>query len=167
MNGRQTTPQPRRAVVFTSCAPGQGLGGPVESAPGCVPTPSAYEAAAELLAGPATALVVDLRLLRPAHIRLIEIARRVGAELVGVGPLPAWASSDQLGGMRLVGRGQLSEVLRASSAGKPAPSGRAAARPGDQRGTYKPQGPAPQGPAAGGEPLLTAEELDALLGDVT
>ncbi|MCJ7543217.1 MAG: hypothetical protein MUP47_01420 [Phycisphaerae bacterium] len=173
MDGRQTTP--RRAVVFASCAPGQGLLEGLEPAPGCIPTASAYEAAAELLAGPAAALVVDLRVLRPSHVRLIEIARKAGAELLGVGPLPAWASSDQLRGMRLVSQGQLVESLRAA-AGAPAPSRPAAQprpaprpkgpQPPDQGGTYKADGAAPKAPGAEGEPLLTAEELSALLGDV-
>ena len=141
MDGRETAPRPRRAVVFTSCTPGQGLLEGLEPARGWVPAASAYEAAAELLAGPAAVLVVDLRLLRPGHARLIEIARQAGAELLGVGPLPAWASSDQLGGMRLVGQGQLADALRAAGAGEPAASGPQGPPPGGQAGTYEAQGP--------------------------
>lgn len=165
MTSRQTTP--RRAVVFAPCAPGQGLLEGLEPALGCVPTASAYEAAAELLAGPVAALVVDLRVLRPGHVRLIEMARKAGAELFGVGPLPAWASSDQLGGMRLVGRGQLADALRATAArSRPAPRpGAERPQPSGQGGTYKAERTTPKAPAAGGEPLLTAEELNALLGD--
>jgi hypothetical protein len=162
MDGRQTTP--RRAVVLAPHPAGQGLWQGLSPGPGCAAVTSAYEAAAELLASPAAALVVDLRLLRPGHVGLIQIARKAGAELWGVGPLPAWASSEQLNGMRLLGRGQLVEALRKLGAVAAAPP--AGGQPSGQRGTYEPSGPARQAPAAGGEPLLTAEELDALLGDV-
>jgi hypothetical protein len=124
---------------------------------------SAYEAAAELLASPAAALVVDLRVLRPGHAGLIRIARQAGAELWGVGPLPAWASSDQLNGMRLLGRGQLAEALRKLGA-VAAPS--AGGQPTGPQGTYEGSAAERQAPAGGKEPLLTVEELHALLGDV-
>ena len=162
MNGRKTAPQPRRAVVFASPALGQGLLQGRGLAPGCLLATSAYEAAAELLAGPAAVLVVDLRLLRPGHVRLIALARRAGAELWGVGPLPAWASSDQLAGMRLLDQGQLAGVLAAIAAEAPA-SGQTTG-PG---GAYQAQGPVRKGPGGGSEPLLTTEELNALLGDAT
>jgi hypothetical protein len=157
MDGRQTTP--RRAVVFAPQRLGQGLAEGVAPGPACAAVTSAYEAAAELLASPAAALVVDLRVLRPGHAGLIRIARKAGAELWGVGPLPAWASSDQLNGMRLLGRGQLAEALRRLGAV-------AAAPPTGPQGAYEGSAPERQAPAGGKEPLLTTEELKALLGDV-
>jgi hypothetical protein len=162
MDGRQTTP--RRAVVFAPHPAGQGLLEGLDPTSTCAAVTSAYEAAAELLASPAAALVVDLRLLRPVHAGLIRIARKAGAELWGVGPLPAWASSDQLNGMRLLSRGQLAEALRKLAGGAAPPAG---GQPSGQAGTYESSGPARQAPAAGSEPLLTTDELNALLGDVT
>jgi len=178
--GRTTPP---RVVLFVS----PGLAdGPVAGGRGgqFVRVSTAYEAAAELLAGPADALVVDLRLLKSAHMPLLDIARRRAVELLGTGALPWGASSDQLAGMKLVARGQLAEAVLAVAARptgppeaaetpqQPAPPAQGA-QPSQgekvgqtaQAGTYETQVPAASG-AAGEEPLLTDEELSALLGDV-
>lgn len=157
MTGRETTPSPRRAVIFTSHAVGRIAPAGPQANLECVVVASAYEACAELLADPAAVLVIDLRLLRPCHVRLIELARRAGAELLGVGPLPAWANSDQLGGLRLLGQGQLAEALQ-TLAGDSSQG---------QHGTYEHQTGPRQDASAEPAPLLSAEELRALLGDVT
>lgn len=157
MTGRQTTPSPRRAVILASrAAVNAALEGRRPTLE-CVVVTSAYEACAELLVDAAAVLVIDLRLLRPCHVRLIQIARQAGTELLGVGPLPAWADSDQLGGVRLVGREQLAEALQTFTVGSSQ----------GPHGTYEGQTapPTAAGPAA--HPLLSAEELRALLGDVT
>ena len=62
-----------RVVILSSAAFGDGE----PDIPGveCVRAAGSYEAAAELLAAPAAALVVDLRRLTGRHIRLLEIAR--------------------------------------------------------------------------------------------
>jgi hypothetical protein len=152
-------------VIFSPASPaalGEGAlawEGP-ESVLECVQSASAYEAAAELLAGPVEALVIDLRILRPCHVRLIEIAGQAGAKVLGVGSLPPWAANGRLGGLRLVGWGELAQVL-GSIAGAPLEQ-----RPA-QGGTYETQQAAKPKAPSGPEPLLTAEELSALLGDVT
>jgi hypothetical protein len=165
MNGRRTMPSPRRVVFFAPCAApgGEGLGFLTKSlgpALECVRAASAYEAAAELLAGPAEVLVVELRVLRPCHLRLLEIARRAGAKTWGVGPVPPWMTNGRLGGVQIMSRAELARAL-----GTLAGQGQAEA-----------QGETPKTPPAvsgveppvvsGAEPLLTAEELSALLGDV-
>jgi hypothetical protein len=76
----------------------------------CVPT--AYEAAAELLASPTLAMVVDLRALGSRHARLLEIARQLGVEMLAVGPIPAWAGEEALSTVRIVSRMDLPAALR-------------------------------------------------------
>jgi len=68
----------------------------------CVRVTTAYEAAAELLLAPTAAMVVEVGLLGPRHLRLLEIARDVGVEVLGVGVLPPGVSAAQLDGVRLV-----------------------------------------------------------------
>ena len=78
----------------------------------CVHVGSAYEATAEVLAAPTEALVIDLRVIRPRHARLVEIARQLHVELFGVGRLPAGMTAGELSGVRLVGVEGLAETLR-------------------------------------------------------
>jgi hypothetical protein len=70
---------------------------------------SPYEAAAELLAAPAAALLIDLRALPVRHLRLLEIARDLSVEVLAFGPLPAGMTSDDLSGVRLLSRQALGE----------------------------------------------------------
>jgi len=173
MNGR-TMPSPRRVVFFAPCAaPGEeglGLGSGSGSCSGikdlrpaleCVRVASAYEAAAELLAGPVEALVIELRLLRTCHLRLIEIARRAGAKVWGVGAAPPWVADGRLSGVQTTSRAELVRTLEALAGQGPAEAK---------------DGPPKAPPVVSGvesrragmsevEPLLTAEELSALLGD--
>lgn len=91
---------------------------------------NAYEAVAELLAAPCAALVIDLRTLNLRHVRLLEIARDSGAEILACGPLPSGISSELLGGVRLVSESRLREELagltetpsRAASLPEPPPT---------------------------------------------
>lgn len=73
---------------------------------------SAYEAAAELLAAPAAALVVDLSALPARHLRLLQVAREAEAQVLAVGELPAGVDSGQLAGVQLVARRELPLALR-------------------------------------------------------
>lgn len=80
---------------------------------------SAYEAAAELVAaahappnGPVLALVVDLRLLSHRHLRLLQIARQGGAEVLAVGGIPPGLTAEDLSGVRLLARAELPAMLR-------------------------------------------------------
>ncbi len=77
----------------------------------CVFVSSPYEAAAELLVAPTAALVADLRWLRGRHLRLLEIARQMGAEVMAVGTVPMSVTSEDLSGVRLIARSQLPELL--------------------------------------------------------
>jgi len=74
---------------------------------------SGYEAAAEVLAGPVAAVVVDLRALTARHARLVGLARRHGAEVWAVGRLAAETDAEDLSGLRLVSRGDLPAMLSA------------------------------------------------------
>jgi hypothetical protein len=71
----------------------------------------AYEAAAELLAAPSAALVLDLGLLWPRHFGLLRVAREMGAEMLAFGTAVAGVDSEQLTGVRLVSRARLPERL--------------------------------------------------------
>ena len=79
----------------------------------CIQADNGYEAAAELLAGPALALVIDLSVLTQTHQKLLHVARHVGAEVLGVGTFPSEFSADDLSGMRLIAREELPRSLQA------------------------------------------------------
>ena len=73
---------------------------------------SCYEAAAEILAEPALALVLDLRAFRAGHGRLLEIARQMGLDIFAVGAASR-IDTEQLSGVKLLGRKDLmGELLR-------------------------------------------------------
>ena len=72
---------------------------------------SPYEAAAEVLSAPAVALVVDLRLLTPRHLRLLAVARRMEVEMLAVGALQMGMTADDLSGVRLTSRSELRESV--------------------------------------------------------
>jgi len=77
----------------------------------CVRVATAYEAAAELLAEPAAALVIDLRRLAGRHLRLVQVARQMDVEMLAFGTLPAGMSTEELNGVRLVSRAELPAEL--------------------------------------------------------
>jgi hypothetical protein len=81
----------------------------------CIHVSTGYEAAAELLVEPSMALVVELSSIAGKHLKLLEVARRCGVDVFGVGALPAELSSDDLSGVRLVSRKDLPELLARSA----------------------------------------------------
>jgi len=85
-----------------------------------------YEAAAELLAHPAMALLIDLPCLTPRHRKLLHVARQLGVEVLGVGAFPPGLSAGDLSGMRLISMNDLPATLRAIA---PPPPPVAAAKP--------------------------------------
>jgi len=74
--------------------------------------PTGYEAAAEILAAPAAAVVIDFRALGPAHRPLLEIARRMHLEVLGTGSLPTGPGLDGFRHVRLVAPEELPRALR-------------------------------------------------------
>lgn len=64
---------------------------------------SVYQGAAEFLASPCDALVVDFSSLEKKHLKLLSFAREEGVELfgMGVGGFPEGLSAADLSGMRL------------------------------------------------------------------
>lgn len=79
---------------------------------------SGYEAAAELLASQAAALVVDLSMLTGPHLKLLEIARARNVDLYGLGSFPPGLSAEDLRGMRMVARSELSAAVEDNPARK-------------------------------------------------
>lgn len=61
---------------------------------------SGYEAAAELLAAATNALVVKLSSLTEKHLKLLDIARQRGVELLGMGSADE-LNADDLNGIKL------------------------------------------------------------------
>ena len=180
MERRGQTSLPRRVVILAS-ALGELELAAESSGVRCVCVSTAYEAAAEILGEPAAAMVVELRKLGRKHLRLLQVAREMNLEVLAFGTLPATTSSDDLSGVRLVSRGDVSAALERILATKqPPPEARQAEAqtPPDeepeaepltaevlharQPQDAKPQ-PGPTAPTA--ESLLTPEELAALLGD--
>ena len=115
MDGPYTSSFGRRVVVLARNSGETGLMATVSREINLewVPVNTAYEAAAELLASPAIALIVDLALLPARHTRLIKIARSIEVPVFGVGSLPPGLSADQLSGVRLASRDELGEMLLA------------------------------------------------------
>ena len=155
----------------------------------CRQCTSAYEAAAELLAEPAAALVIDLRCLATGNLRLVQTARKQGVAVLAFGKLSAAMSTEGLDGVQLVSQEGLAQALarlaqgaRAAEQEAPekqpveatavgvggeaapeaAPPREAAAgldRPGQEASSAEPKR---QGPPSS---VLTADELAALLGE--
>jgi hypothetical protein len=155
----------------------------------CLRVTSPYEAAAELLAEPPLAMVIDLRCLTPGDLPLIEVARRRGVEVLAVGSVPLGITTADLSGVRLAARGSLSVMLDGLAESPPSGgsvpvssqpvasespdlSAAAPATPKAPHAAPKTaDAPAPKA-MADGEPLpespdelLTSEELSALLED--
>jgi len=99
---------------------------------------SGYEAAAELLIAPASALLVDLGRITRSHVRLLDLAGRVGVPVVAFGAISATLSG-----------ATLAEVLSAPGVYEPTERDLA-------------DGPTPPGPQRPAE-RLTRAELDALI----
>ena len=134
---------------------------------------SPYQAAAEILAQPTEALVVDFRLLRAPHLRLLEIARELDIAVLGVGALPANISLDELSGVQLIAAGELADALsRIASQGHSEPA--APSRPvkltpaklANQQGDEPDEPASFFGKANRPSELLTSEELSSLLEDL-
>ena len=157
----------------------------------CTRTSSPYEAAAELLARPVLALVLDLRCLTPRHLRLLSMARENHVEVLAVGSLPFGVTTTDLSGVRLMAVNNLPDELRRlarvqpPAARAPAPEAKPAVEmvpevesPGEPvraapsrpvKRFIQTSGPHPLRERAADRPadLLTDEELAALLEDRT
>ncbi len=153
-----------------------------------------YEAAAEALAQPAAVAVVDLRLLTPRHLRLLEILRSRRVEVLALGSPAGGVAIEQLSGVRLMAREHLksaverlraervtpvsdldAELARMAPGGEPQPAFRPQRPPAEQPAAPAPEKPqqaapqarlaAPHAPDADMRSILTPEELSALLED--
>ncbi len=135
----------------------------------CIRVASAYEAAAELLAAPAVAMIVDLRLITGEHVRLIELAREMEVAILAVGALPVGMNADDLSGVRLTSREHLPEALGeiVQAAASPVTPPESSAPPGLQTAPREAVALTPAKPAdrpkTPPDELLTPEELSALL----
>ncbi len=147
--------------------------GPVET----VHTRSGYEAAAELLSAPASALVVDLAMLTAAHAALLKLACKLKVPVVAFGAVSAALDGKALAGVRLVGPEQVARTvasltaLRQDARAKPSeyePAGQDAVSDGADRQKLTPRRPITTGGAESASAQLGAEtftqkELDELL----
>jgi len=75
----------------------------------CVDT--AYEAASEILVAPTAALVIDLCLLGQEQLGLLGVAREMGTEILAIGSIPTGLSAEDLSGVRLTAKSDLSSAL--------------------------------------------------------
>ena len=153
---------------------------------------TAYEAAAEILANPTAVLVIDLQAFASRHVRLLEIARKAGAEMLLAGPVPAGMNTQVLSGAKLMGADDLSSAVESILAEKAEAVADKSEKPPEELGNVQPdktparpqtktiltaaklhRKPAQADDERGDQPsedrlaspLLTAEEISALLGD--
>ena len=139
-------------------------------------TASGYEAAAELLAASAAALVLDLGRITDAHRPLLTLAAGMKIPVVAFGTVRAAMSGERLAGLHLATRASVADVLASVLGEAPGEGGEepAAAGPplGPLQAEFRPAGAAAETapsraerpPAKPGRPL-TDDELKALLGD--
>lgn len=73
---------------------------------------SGYEAAAELLLAPASAMLVDLSRITPTHVALLDLAARLEVPVVAFGAPAAVIDGAVLAGVRLVPPEQIATALR-------------------------------------------------------
>ena len=136
---------------------------------------SGYEAAAEMLAAPASALVADLGRITPGHLPLLDLARALDLPVVAFGTIMATLSADHLRMVRLVSPPAVGPALReVLHVGDPEPTpepAEAEPAPAEDEPEQEPSArPAVTVPEAGAPPpadALTQAELDALLGDAS
>lgn len=125
----------RRVVVLSRDKGFAELQGGVASAnEQIVRVANGYEAAAEILAEDAAALVIDLGALGSRHLRLLEVAREMGVETLVVGVIPAGMSSDVLSGARLLGSSDLPAAIERIIGGQTQPRAAAGAEPAGRVG---------------------------------
>ena len=108
--GQAGNPAPRAVVLWPDGAVRSAVAGGGEG-PECIFVASAYEAAAELIAAPALAIVIDLRLMGPRHLRLLQIARERRVEMLAVGSIPSGLTAEDLSGIRLLARADVKAAL--------------------------------------------------------
>jgi hypothetical protein len=144
-------------------------------------TASGYEAAAELLAAPAAALVLDLGRITDAHRPLLTLAAGMKIPVVAFGTVRAVMDGERLAGLHLATRASAADVLASvlgdgpgegrkepAGAGLPLAPLQGEYRPAEAEGPSAKAEPAPprpeRPPPKPGRPL-TDDELKALLGD--
>ena len=127
---------------------------------------SGYEAAAELLSAPASALVVDLGRITPPHMPLLDLAAKLDVPVVAFGTVSSQFTSEQLSLLRLASAEGITETLREIlGLGLPAPAAAAATSTEPAAEPAKPPAASLEArrPRRGVEEALTQAELDALL----
>lgn len=115
---------------------------------------SGYEAAAELLAEPSSALLVDLAMLTAGHGPLLKLAAEQNVPVVAFGTVTSALDGSVLSGARLVGAGQAADALQALLSSADVEPFAAAA----DSSAYKEE------PFQFDKPL-TGEEIDSILSD--
>lgn len=128
-----------------------------------VVTHSGYEAAAELLAGGAAVLLIDLSRITPVHAPLLGLARRMGASVVAFGSVAAPITGEALSGVRVVPAGQAAQAVAEAlaDAGDLLPTGGGVYQPEPAEAPAKPA--TAQARRLGPNPL--EDDTDAIIGN--
>jgi len=177
--GRTSWPSAR--VVIVSPSSGEPLAdlGTLREGLEIVRVSGAYEAAAEILAGPVAALVIDSRVLTRRCDRLLAMARAREVEVLACGPLRADLDVEAISGVRLVAGRDLPAMLNGLAAPapqappvepppvpavRPAPSGKKPVKlggpaPADAGASKQAPGPDATGPSP--DPPSRSEDADA------
>jgi hypothetical protein len=118
MDGRDNgAERPRVAVLSRDPTLGSRLVDACANGIEGIQVTSPYEAAAEILAAPVAVLVIDLPAMAPAHLPLLDLARKRGVEMLGTGSLPGGIALESLSRVRLMAFGDLpSELERLTGA---------------------------------------------------
>ena len=101
---------PSRRVV--ALLPASASGPDVHPSVDVVRVSSGYEAAAELLAAPASALVVELGCLTQPHVALLEMAQRLDLPVIAFGTISADLTDAHQRQLRLVPSQGLADAVR-------------------------------------------------------
>ena len=125
---------------------------------------SGYEAAAELLSAPASALLVDLGRLSASHVPLLALAGKLEVPIVAFGTVSASLPGSALAAIRLVSAENaaeaVNEILSAPGAAEPPEPAAAYAGP-DARPGKPDRAPAKLTPAKVADREAAQEESDA------
>jgi len=116
---------------------------------------SGYEAAGELLAEPASALLVDLAMLTSGHGPLLKLAAELNVPVVAFGTVTSALDGSVLDGVHLLGAEQVADTLRNLVDGEA----------GGEKPAAAPAPSAAEEETVLLEKPLTREEIDSILSD--
>jgi len=130
-----------------------------------VRTSSGYEAAAELLSGPTSVLLIDATMLTAAHVSLLNLATELKIPMVAFGAILTTLNGSALAGVRMVAPERVSETIHEFLSGPEVVQ--TINTPEAEDAAYQAESPERQETSTTRKPIqvLTQEDLKALLGD--